>query len=83
MTQMRRRGTIMKFMIIAEHREKMFFKSHHQRMNPCIENHIRAFKAHLRRIACREILHMHGCGNHGAGKTHALGDMAFHLRAEN
>ena len=73
----------MKLSIVAEHMDEMFFQAHHQRMNPGIEDHIRAFKAHLRRVTRGEILHMDGGRNHGTRQTQALGDMPLHLRAED
>jgi hypothetical protein len=40
-------------------------------------------KAHLRRAARREVLHVHRRRDHRAGQAQALGDVAFHLRAQH
>mgnify|MGYP003340275705 CR=1 FL=1 len=80
---MRRRNAIAEFKITAEHADEMFFQTHHQWVHKCVEEHIGALKTHLRGIARRKILHVHRCGDHGAGDRQPLGDMAFHLRAEN
>ena len=45
--------------------------------------HVGAFEAHLRRVARREILHMHRRRDHRAGNAQPLGDVALHLRAEH
>ena len=81
--QMRGRGAVVEFGVVAEHREQMLLEPHHQRMDPGVEDHIGAFEAHLRRIAGGEILHMHRRGDHRAGNAEPLGDMALHLRAEH
>jgi hypothetical protein len=41
------------------------------------------FPPHLWRVARGEVLHVDGCGDHGAGDAEALADVAFHLRAED
>ncbi len=61
----------------------MFLKTHHKRVDPCIENDICAFPSHLGRIAGREILHMNRGRDHGAGNTQTFADMALHLRAKD
>ena len=66
---------IVKFKIITEHVEQMLLKTHHQWMHPCIEQHIRAFKAHLRRIARGKILHMDGSRNDSTGNAQPLGNI--------
>jgi len=73
----------MEFEVVLEHAQQVFFQTHHQRMNPGIEEHVGAFETHLRGIAGREILHMHRRRNHGARQAKSLGDMAFHLRAQH
>jgi hypothetical protein len=83
MPQMRCPCPIMEFEIVAEHREQMFFKPHHQWMHPAIENDIRALETHLGREARREVLDMDRRRNDRAGNREALGDVAFHLRAEH
>ena len=80
---MRRRGFVVEFEILAEHRQQMLLQAHHQRMHPGVEHHVGAFEAHLRRIARREILHMHRRRDHRAGNAQPLGDVALHLRAEH
>jgi hypothetical protein len=80
---MRRAGGIVKLEIIAEHVQKMLFQPHNQRMHPGVENHIRAFKAHLRRMAGGEILHMDRGRDHSAGNAQPLADVPFHLRAQD
>ena len=81
--QMRRRCAIVEFGVFAEHRQQMLFEAHHQRMNPGVEHHIRAFETHLRRISGREILNVQRRGDDGAGNAEPLGDVALHLGAEN
>ena len=80
---MRRRGAIVEFEILAEHRQQMLLQAHHQRMHPGVEEHVGAFEPHLRRIARREILHMHRRRDHRAGNAEPLGDVPLHLRAEH
>ena len=46
--KMRRTGGVVEFEIVAEHLQQMFFEPHHQWMDPAVEHHVRAFKAHLR-----------------------------------
>ena len=58
--QMRCASAIMKFEIIAEHRQQMLFKAHDQWMDPTVENDIGAFKTHLGREARRKILNVDG-----------------------
>ena len=45
--------------------------------------HVGALEAHLRRVARREVLHVHRRRDHRAGHAQALGDVALHLRAEH
>ena len=66
----------MEFDVVAEHAEQMFLEAHHQRMHPGIEDDVRAFEAHLRRVARREVLHVHRRRDHGAGHAEPLGDVA-------
>ena len=73
----------MEFLVLAEHRQEMLLESHHQRMNPGIEQHICAFEAHLRRISSGKILNVNRGRNHGAGNAEPLGDVALHLGAED
>ena len=80
---MRGRSTSVELEVFAEHADQVFFQAHHQRVHPSVEQHIRAFKTHLRRVAGREVLHVHRGGNHRAGNALALGDVALHLRAQN
>ena len=81
--EVRGRRLVVELEVIAEHVDQMFLEPHHQRVNPAVEDHVGAFEAHLRRIAGREILHMHGCRDHRAGHAQLLGDVALHLRAEH
>ena len=60
----------------------MLLEAHHEGVHPGVEDHVRAFEAHLRRVARREILHVHRCRDHGAGDAEALCDVPLHLRAE-
>src|SRR6056297_1306384 len=76
-------GIVVEFEILAEHGQKMLFQAHDQRMHPCVEDHVRAFDTHLRAVAGREILDMHGRGNHRAGNAQTLADMPLHLGAED
>ena len=80
---MRGRGLVVEFEVVAEHAEQMLFEAHHQRMHPGVEHHVGAFEAHLRRVARREILHVHRRRDHRARNAEALGDVALHLRAEH
>ena len=61
----------------------MFFQAHHQRVHPGVEEHVGAFKTHLRCIPGGEVLHMHRGRNHRAGDALALGDVALHLCAQD
>ena len=73
----------MKLEVIPEHVQKMLFQTHHQRMHPGVEQHVGAFESHLRRVARREVLHMHRRRDHRARDAQAFGDVALHLRAEH
>ena len=73
----------MKLKVFPEHAEQMLFKTHHERMHPGVEQNIRAFKSHLGRVACREILHMHRRRNNRAWNAKPLGNMPLHLGAKN
>ena len=81
--EMRGRRVVVELEVVAEHREQMLFEAHHQRMDPGVEDDVRALEAHLRRIAGREILHVHGRRDDRARDAEALGDVALHLRAEH
>ena len=63
--------------------QQMLFKAHYKRMHPCVKDHIRTFKPHLRGITGGEILHMHGRRNYRARNTQTLANMALHLGAQN
>ena len=76
-------GFIVELEIIAEHVQQMFFQTHHQRMNPGVEQDIRAFVPHLRRIARREVLNVDRGRDHRARYAQTLADMAFHLGAQD
>ncbi len=73
----------LKLEILAEHGEEVLFEAHHQRVNPCVEDHIGALEPHLRRVAGGEILHVHRRGDHSAGDAEPLGNVALHLRAQH
>ena len=72
-----------KLKVFPEHAQQVLFKPHHQRMHPGVEQNIRAFKSHLGRVACREILHMHWRRNNRARNAKPLGNMPLHLRTKN
>jgi hypothetical protein len=65
--QMRRRRLFVELGVLAEHREQMFFQTHHQRMNPGVKDDVGALEAHLWRTAGGKILDVHGRRNNGAG----------------
>jgi hypothetical protein len=69
--------------VVAEHVQQVLFEAHHQRVHPGVEHHVRALEAHLRRVARREVLHVHRRRDHRAGHAQALGDVALHLRAQH
>jgi hypothetical protein len=73
----------MELEVAAEHAQQVFFQPHHQRMHPGVEEHVGALEAHLRRMARREVLHVHRRRDHRAGQAQALGDVALHLRAQH
>ena len=73
----------MELEVFAEHAEQMLLEPHHQRMNPGVEQHIRALEAHLRRVSGGKILNVDRRRNHGAGNAQPLGDVALHLGAEH
>ena len=81
--QMRGTGCVVEFDIIAEHAEKVFFRAHHQRMHPGVEDDVATLESHLWRVARREILHMYRRGNYGAGDAQALGSVPLHLGAKH
>src|SRR6056297_2883043 len=76
-------GIVVELEILAEHGQQVFLKPHDQRMYPGVEDHVCAFDTHLRAVARREILNMHGRGNDSAGNAQALADMTLHLGAED
>jgi hypothetical protein len=51
-------GIVGEFEVLAEHAQQVLFQTHGQRMNPAVENDIRTFVAHLRRVARREVLYV-------------------------
>ena len=59
MAEVRGRRGIRELEVVAEHAEQVFFKAHHQRVNPGVEDDVRSFESHLGRIARRKILHVH------------------------
>ena len=61
----------------------MLFQTHHEGMNPGVEDDIGAFESHLRRTARWIILYMRGRGNHRARQPQSLGDVPLHLCAEH
>ena len=80
---MRGGGTFVELKVFAEHAQQMLFQTHHQRMHPGVKQDVGTFKTHLRRIAGREVLHMDRGRDDGAGQSQALGNVAFHLSAQN
>ena len=81
--QVRRCGVFVELDVALEHAQQVLFQPHHQRVHPGVEQHVRTFQAHLRRIAGGEVLHVHGRRDHRAGDAQALGDVALHLRAQH
>ena len=81
--QVRGRGAVVELEVVAEHVEQVLLEPHHQRMDPGVEDDVGAFEAHLRRVARREVLHVHRRRDHRAGDAQPLGDVALHLRAEH
>ena len=80
---MRRCGVAVELEVLAEHPEQMLLQAHHQRMDPGVEEDVRALEAHLRRVARREVLHVDRGRDHRAGDAQPLGDVALHLRAQH
>ena len=80
---MRGRSTGVELEVLAEHADQVLFQAHHQRVHPGVEQHISAFKTHLRGVAGGEVLHVHWGRNHRARNALALGDVALHLGAQN
>ena len=76
-------GGVVELEILAEHGEEVFFEAHDEGVNPGVEEDVRAFEPHLRRVAGGEVLDVDGGRDHGAGDAEALGDVAFHLGAED
>ena len=83
MPQMARSAPIAEFEIVAEHRQQMFLQPHDQRVDPGVEQHVRAFEPHLRRVTRRKVLYVDRRRNNRAWNAKPLGNVPLHLRTEH